>query len=96
MTCPQCSAQILLSHQPGKFLAVSLGFGAAASVAPFLFSPPVNWLVGGASGLLALIALGGVFTEMTDASAWVFSRFKRQGVECKECGHICKIRPWSW
>jgi hypothetical protein len=53
-------------------------------------------MVGGTSGLVALVALGGVFTEMTDASAWVFSRFKRQGVECKECGHIYKIRPGSW
>lgn len=96
MTCSQCSARIPLSHQPGKFLAVAIGFGAATAATPFLLSPPVNWVVSGSCAFLAAVALGGVSTEMTDASAWVFSRFKRQGVECEKCGHICKIRPWSW
>ncbi len=96
MTCSQCRAKIPLSHQPGKFLAISLGFAAGAVATPFLISSPLNWITSGTSGLIALIAMGGVSTEMTDASASVFSRFKRQGVECEKCGHICKIRPWSW
>jgi hypothetical protein len=93
MTCSQCSARIPLSHQPGKVLAVYLGFGAATCAAPFLFSSPASWVIGASTGFLALVALGGVSTEMTDASASVFSRFQRQG---GACGHICKIRPWSW
>lgn len=66
-----------------------------AAFAWFFAPPAYEIVVGGASGLVALVSLGGVLTEMTDTSACVYSKLKRQGVECDACHHINFIRPWS-
>jgi len=68
---------------------------SVAGVAGVFLAAPYGMVVGGAFALIALISLGGVLTEMTDASAWVYSRLKRQGVECDSCHYINSIRPWS-
>ena len=52
-------------------------------------------IVAGGLGFVALLSLGGVWTEMIDASARVYSKEKRQGVECDRCGHVNRIYPWS-
>jgi hypothetical protein len=44
---------------------------------------------------MSLFAFGSTLTEMTDASVWVYFKFKHQGVECKCCKAINRIYPWS-
>jgi hypothetical protein len=54
----------------------------------------LNWAVIACS-VSGVIALGGVWMEMIDASVWVYSEKKRMGVFCDECETINAIRPWS-
>lgn len=96
MTCRQCKTRIRLSHQPGRFLGIAAALGGAAAITGATFS--TNALLSFITTPLALwsmAALCGVWTEMTDASATVYSQFQRQGVQCGSCGHINPIRPWS-
>lgn len=95
MKCSHCNKRLGLSHRPGVFFSIAVLFAIAAPAAWTFLAAPYNVVFGGALGLIALISLGGVFTAMTDASAWVYSRFKRKGVECDSCHHINSIRPWS-
>ena len=95
MICSKCKTKILLSHRPGIFLSIALGAVAATLIAWFVADSPYDMFIGGTLGFVALVACGGVFTAMVDASAWVYSRLKRKGVECETCHHINSIRPWS-
>jgi len=91
MTCQHCKAQIRISRRPGRFLAIAIALGLAATVVGIAFSTAASVVLAFAS----LISFCGVWTEMTDASAPVYSKFRRQGVECPSCDHISPIRPWS-
>jgi len=95
MICSHCKKRILLSHRPGVFLAIA-GIAACVAGAAWTFlAVPYGIAVGASSALIALISMGGVLTKMTDASAWVYSKMKRRGVECDSCHHINSIHPWS-
>lgn len=92
MQCSECNQKIALSHKPGLFLAVAIVFSV-----PFI----VSWYHSdlffmALFGLVIFVCLCGVFTEMTDASAHVYSKHQHSGVFCKSCNKINKIRPWSF
>jgi len=91
MQCSKCNEKISLSHRPGIFLVVAVVF-----LIVFLASWYQNSLIAMiASGFLTLICTGGILTEMTDASARVYSEHQHCGVYCKSCNEINKIWPWS-
>ncbi len=95
MKCSKCRSRIALNHKPGVFLTAAVA-AAGAAVATALSLHSFNGIViGGALGFVAVISLGAMWTEMVDASSWVYMTQKRSGVECKSCGHINRIRAWS-
>src|SRR6188768_3118618 len=95
MRCTACRSTIRLSHRPGIFLALAVTAVCAALVAGFTFRSVTGLVLGGGLGFVAFLALGGTWTQMVDASTWVYSKQKRQGVECDRCGHVNRIYPWS-
>lgn len=95
MICSNCKQRIPLNHRPGVFLSVAAIATMVGGLGWVFLQVPYGIVVVGGSLLIALISLGGVLTQMTDASAWVYSRLKRQGVECDSCHHMNPIRPWT-
>jgi hypothetical protein len=95
MVCSKCKKQIRLDHRPGVFLAVAVSTAIAATIVWIVAKPPYNHVGAGALGLVSFISLGGVWTEMNDASAWIYSKLKRRGVECDACHYVNAIYPWS-
>ncbi len=91
MSCTQCRARRPLHHKPGIFLAVGLLAFSLAVISHLLDHALLVFFF----GLSSLVALCGVFTAMTDASAPVYSRHGRNGALSKACGHINRIFPWS-
>lgn len=89
MNCTQCRARPPLHQKPGIFLAVGL-LAFSLAVIGLLFD---HALLVFFFGLSSLVALGGVLTAMTGASAPVYSRHGRNGALCKACGHINRIFP---
>ena len=91
MKCSHCNEKIALPHKPGIFLAVTI---------VFLITFLVGWnqsslILMIASGFITLMCLGGIFSEMSDASAHVYSEHQHLGVYCKSCNKINSIKPWS-
>ena len=95
MKCQQCKTRIELSHSPGQFLGIAIASGVGAAVLGTLFVTTTAMVVELVLAVASLASLCGVWTEMIDASAPVYSKLRKQGVQCNSCEHINPIRPWS-
>jgi hypothetical protein len=95
MNCQQCKTRIELSHRPGRFLGIAIACGVNAAVVGTVFITITAMVVAAVLALASLASLCGVWTEMIDASAPVYSKVRKQGVQCNSCEHINPIRPWS-
>ncbi len=95
MKCAKCGSHIVLGHRPGVFFGTALLAALAAALCWTLCRWPVSAVLAAGLLLIALAAAAGVFTQMIDASCWVYSKHKRLGVECDRCKHINPIHPWA-
>lgn len=95
MKCQQCKTRIELSHRPGQFLSIAIASGVGAAVVGTLFVTTTAMVVELVLAVASVASLCVVWTEMIDASAPVYSKLRKKGVQCNSCEHINPIRPWS-
>lgn len=104
MRCQRCRADVPLGVEPpALFLTLSVAFAVVGLVAvvvalsfPNGVARDVAWVLAVIGGLSAPVAWGAIWTNMIDGCSMGPDGRTLGGCECKACGHVNAIRPWSW
>jgi len=104
MRCRGCKTKYRLGGEPpGLFLTIAATCLAVSTIAALVaaelpdgFGRSVLNGLAIAFGLAILLALAAVWTNMIDGCSMGPDGYTLGGNECRECGSVNPIRPWSW
>lgn len=92
MKCKQCSQKIKMKAEPpGLFLLIAI-IGLLVSLPAGLFISPIFTM---GLWLAALVALCATFTNIGDNKSMASDGSALKGLECRNCGQLNKVYPWT-